>query len=75
MISNGLEKKLLKKLSENLLMRKEEVIQFLREEEVEDAEEVFRVVMNGLVSKGLVRYVYAGESCYTITQKGMREVS
>ena len=71
MMLNGIEKKVLEKLGENLLMRKEELISFLKKE-VDNAEEVFYVVIKSLTDKGFVRYVYAGSSCYTITQKGLQ---
>jgi len=71
MILNGMERKILEKLGENLLMRKEEIINFLKNE-TKNAEEVFYAVMKSLVDKGFVKYVYAGSACYAITRKGLR---
>ena len=70
---DGIEKKILEKLSKNLVMRKEEILEFLGEE-VSNPKEIFKMVMSDLIQRGLVKYVYAGATCYAITQKGMREI-
>ena len=73
MITNGIEKKLLRKLSEVLLMREEEIKNFLKRETGENPEVIFRAVVPRLLERGLVRYVYTGDACYAITQTGLKE--
>jgi hypothetical protein len=68
---NGIEKELLKKFNERLVLRREEILKFLAGK-VRDPNSMLKIVTNSLISKGLIRYVYSGESCYAITQKGMQ---
>jgi len=72
MIGNGIEKKLLKKLSENFLMREDEIKNFLKNETGEDPEVIFSMVVSSLIERGLIRYVYTGTAYYAITKDGMK---
>jgi len=74
MYVDGLEKQLLKKLSKNLVMRKDEIIQFLLDK-TDDPITAMKIITGNLIEKGLITCGYFGESCFAITQKGMKEVS
>lgn len=71
---DGIEKKILKKMSESLVMRKSELIEFLNGEE-KVSESVVNSITRLLVQKGLITKVYATESTFAITQKGIKEVN
>jgi len=71
---NGIEKKVLRKLGEVLLLRKEEIVELLKRE-TDNPEETFRLVIRSLSDKGFIRYVYAGSPCYAITQRGLQALS
>ncbi|MEM5801848.1 MAG: hypothetical protein QXQ18_00465 [Candidatus Aenigmatarchaeota archaeon] len=75
MVANGMEEQLLVELSKRLVMKKDEIINFLQDK-VPNAKQVYTQLLQDLISKGFVRHVEpVGESVVAITQKGMKEVN
>lgn len=70
---DGVEKKILEKMGEMLVARKTELIQFVQDD-VKNPKDVVGVVLNSLIQKKLITPVYASESTFAITQKGMKQV-
>jgi predicted transcriptional regulator len=71
-MENGVEKKVLDELASRELMKKSEIVDFLRDK-TEEPEKTVAQVVRDLVFKGLATNLTpAGESCIAITQKGMR---
>lgn len=69
---NGVEKELLKEISRRLVVKKEELALFL--EKKGENPQIINRLMKDLYSKGLIIYVTPiGQTCYAITQRGMRE--
>ena len=68
---DGIERKVIDKLSENLVMRKSEMLQALKVIRADTTG--FETVMKSLIARGLVTEVYASEKTYAITQRGMKE--
>lgn len=73
-MEDGIERKVLEELVKNLVMKKDELVRFL-DGKVDNPESSLEMVMKNLIAKQLVTYVSPiGESCFAVTQKGMREV-
>ena len=73
MEANGIEKELLKEICKRMVVNKDELTKFL-ENKVENPSSVVVSITKALFDKGLITYVNPiGQSCYAITQKGMRE--
>jgi predicted transcriptional regulator len=73
METNGIEREVLEEINKRMVVNKEELIRFL-ENKVENPPAVVNSVTKALFDKGLITYVNPiGQSCYAITQKGMRE--
>ena len=70
---DGIEKKILKEMSERLVARKIELWEFAKKQKI--SESAINTVTRMMVQKGLLTTVYASESTFAITQKGMREAS
>lgn len=74
MQSNGIEKQVLEELSKQLVMKKDELAAFLKDK-VDNPHMVVTTITKALNDKGFITYVSPiGESCYAITQRGMREI-
>jgi hypothetical protein len=74
MQNDGIERQVLEEMVKRLVMKKEELIGFL-DGKVDDLGAVSVAVIRSLSEKGLITSVSpVGESCYAVTQKGMREV-
>jgi hypothetical protein len=70
---DGIEKELLEEIAKRMVVTKEELVRFL-ENKVENPSTVVASVTKALSNKGLITYVNPiGQSCYAITQRGMRE--
>jgi len=74
MQNDGIERQVLEEMVKRLVMKKEELIGFL-DGKVDDPRAVSSAVIRSLSEKGLITSVSpVGESCYAVTQKGMREI-
>ena len=70
-MANDIEKEVLRELKKRLVMKREEVHEFL-----EKSDPTYRSSADGIISelnsKGLITYVMMiGKNCLAITQKGM----
>jgi predicted transcriptional regulator len=73
MQNDGIEKQILEEITKKMVVKKEELVDFL-DGKVEDPRAVLTAVIRSLTEKGLITSVSpVGESCYAVTQKGMRE--
>ncbi len=71
---NGIEREILEEIARRLVVKKEELVEFLGKKVKNPLSVVERITKN-LNDKGLITYVSPiGQSCYAITQKGMRLV-
>jgi RNA-binding protein YhbY len=71
---NGIAKQVLAEIARKELIKKEEVVEFLKDK-VSNPHDVAATIAKDLYSRGLITYVTPiGESCIAITQKGMRQV-
>ena len=71
---NGIEREILEEIARRLVVEKEELVEFLGKKVKNPLSVVERITKN-LNDKGLITYVSPiGQSCYAITQKGMRLV-
>jgi ribosomal protein S25 len=74
MQADGIEKEVLLEISKKLVVSKVELVSFL-ESKIENPVSVVENIVRDLNNKGLITYVSPiGQSCYAITQKGMREI-
>jgi hypothetical protein len=74
MQADGIEKEVLLEISKKLVVSKAELVAFL-EGKTENPVSAVESIARGLSEKGLITYVSPiGQSCYAITQKGIREV-
>jgi len=73
MEENSLYKKVLKEISKRLVMKKEELVEFLKNE-TENPFSAFEESTQALSIQGFIRYVNE-IGAFTVTQKGIREVS
>jgi len=73
MLDNGIETELLKEFGKRLVMRKEEIIKFLKGR-VSDPHYMAKILIQSLIQRGLITYIYSGSSSYAITKTGMRIV-
>lgn len=74
MDNNGIAKELLKEIARRKVVKREELVRFL-ENKVENPSSVIGGVVKALIADGVITIVSPiGESCYAITQKGMREI-
>jgi len=71
---NGVEKRILEKMSTKLVMKKTEIMAIISKD-VSSPRQVLKSVMKALSQRGLVVPVYAYESTFAITQKGIKEAS
>ena len=72
--TNGFQRQILEEIAKRMVMKKEELISFLGDK-VENPSSYVQIVTKALSEQGLITYVSPlGQSCYAITQKGMREV-
>jgi len=74
MVCDGLERKVLERMSRSLVAKKSEILESLRGE-VNVSESVINAVIKSLVQKGFLTTVYASDTTLAITQKGMREIN
>lgn len=73
-MENGIEAEVLEEVSKNLVITEAEIIRFLQRR-VTDPRAVTEAVTKSLYRKGMITYVTPiGQTCYAITQKGMRAV-
>lgn len=72
--ANGFQRQILEEIAKRMVMKKEELVSFLGDK-VENPSSYVQAVTKALSEQGLITYVSPlGQSCYAITQKGMREV-
>jgi predicted transcriptional regulator len=72
--TNGFQRQILEEIAKKMVVKKEELVSFL-ENKVENPSSYVQAVVKALSEHGLIVYVTPlGQSCYAITQKGMREV-
>lgn len=69
---NEVNKKLLEEISKRLVMKKEEIIEFLKNY-TENPFNLFKVATQSLSIQGFIQYVNE-IGAYTITKNGIREV-
>jgi len=71
---NGFQRQVLEEIARRMVVRKEELVSFL-ENKVENPSSYVQAVTKALSEQGLITYVSPlGQTCYAITQRGMREV-
>lgn len=71
---DGIEKEVLIEISKKLVISKAELVAFL-ENKIDNPISTLENIVRSLSGKGLIIYVSPiGQSCYAITQKGMREI-
>lgn len=74
MQTDGIEKEVLQELASRLLMKKDELVEFLKDK-VDKPSVVVEIVTKRLQSQGFITYVTPiGQSCVAITQKGIRAI-
>ena len=74
MQNDGIEKQVLEEMNKRLVVKKEELMEFLNGK-VDNPGAVLAAVVRSLSEKGFITSVSpVGESCYAVTQKGMREI-
>jgi len=73
MFADGIEKEVLEEVAKCLVVKKEELVKFLKDK-VENPVSVVETVTKSLNDKGLITYVSPVGQCYAVTQKGMREI-
>lgn len=74
MLNDGIERQVLEEINKRLVVKREELIKFL-DGKVVDPKTTLATIIRSLSEKGLVTPVSpVGESCYAVTQKGMREI-
>lgn len=74
MQTDGIEKEVLLEISKKLVISKAELVAFL-ESKTDNTVPTLEKIIRSLSDKGLIIYVSPiGQSCYAITQKGMREI-
>ena len=72
--TNGFQREILEEMAKRMVMKKEELVSFLGNK-VENPSSYIQAVTKALSDQGLITYVTPlGQSCFAITQKGMREV-
>lgn len=72
--TNGFQREVLEEIARRQVVKKDELVSFL-ENKVENPSSYVKSVTEALRDQGLITNVTPlGESCYAITQKGMREV-
>jgi len=75
MQSDGAEREVLEELSKKLLMKRDEIINFLQGK-VDNPKTTYANIIENLKAKGFIKHISPiGESVVTITQKGIREVN
>ena len=70
-------RKILERMGEKLVARKSELIEYVKNNvkiNPRDPSSVVTSVLKALVQKGLITPVYASETTFAITQKGMKEL-
>ena len=70
---DGVERKILVKMNEMLVVRRSELIKVV-ENDVKNPRDVVKVVLNSLAQRKLIIPIYASESTFAITQKGMKRL-
>jgi predicted transcriptional regulator len=71
---DAITKKIMDRMKEVLVARKTELIDFVKGNiNPEDPKVVVSNILNELAQKGLITPLYASESTFAITQKGMRQ--
>lgn len=73
MRNDGIERKLLERIGETLVVRKCELIDYLGHG-TKNKKRVVDSSLRSLAAKKLITPVYASESTFAITQKGMQEL-
>ena len=69
---DGIERELLKELSEKLVMNKEELLRFF-EGKVENSDSVAEDVLKSILAKGYATNATPmGSGCYAVTTKGIK---
>jgi hypothetical protein len=72
--TNGFERQILEEIAKRMVVKKEELVSFF-ENKVENPSSYVQNATKALSERGLITNVSPlGQSCYAITQKGMREV-
>jgi len=71
-MQDGIEKELLKEIAKRMVVKKEELVEFV--ESRGENPKILNKVAQSLYTQGLIIYVTPiGQTCYAITQRGMRE--
>jgi len=71
-MQDGIEKELLKEIAKRMVVKKEELVEFV--ESRGENPKILSKVAQSLYTQGLIIYVTPiGQTCYAITQRGMRE--
>jgi len=74
MANNGIETEVLKELKKRLVMKREEISDFLEKSDPSQKSSTDNIISE-LNGKGLITYVMMiGKNCLAITQKGMRAI-
>jgi hypothetical protein len=70
-MDENIAKKVLEEISKRLVMKKEELVDFLKNEQ-ENSLDLFREITQSLSTQGFIQYVNE-IGAYTVTKKGIRE--
>jgi len=70
-MEDDLEKEILQRFAEKLLMKKSEIALMLKDR-IDSPTKAANEILNGLMSQELVTLAPVGDGTYAITQKGMR---
>ncbi len=74
MSNNGAEREVLRELKKRLVMKREEISEFLEKSEPSQKSYTDSIISE-LNGKGMITYVtMIGRNCLAITQKGMRAI-
>jgi len=69
-MNDGIEKKILERMGEALVCRKSELVNHLKQKSI--SEKSIDTVTKLMAQKGYLRIIYASETTFAITQKGMK---
>ena len=74
MMEDGIERKVLQKFKESLVVRRSELIQLIQDEikSSKDAMNVVNTLTKMFIQKGWITPLYASESTFAITQRGIK---
>ena len=74
MMEDGIERKVLQKFKDSLVVRRSELIQLIQSEtnSSKDSVNVVNILTKTFIQRGWITPLYASESTFAITQRGIK---